>query len=439
MICGVASVPTDCGYNISWKNFSPRVGLAWRPSETLVIRAGYGINYDPQPLAFVRDLIGNYPATLNLSVSGPTTFEPYGPLKNGIPAIVVPDISSGIVPVPGSYAARALTQNVRRGYIQSFNFTMQKQLRGGFTAQAGYVASRQIHISQILNLNAGQVLGAGQAGQPYFQKFGRTANTELLGPVGTNKYDSLQATLARRFANGIQVNASYTWSKVIGICCDELSDGSPRVQALNYFALNRAMMPYDRTHNFSSSFVAELPFGRGKKLMSGGGVASAIAGGWQVNGLLVLYSGSPFTVTASDTLQLPGSNQRADQIKSTVQSFGDPQSWFDPLAFAPVVGARFGTSGYNSLRGPRTANMDFSLYRTFKITDRFSAQFRAEAFNLTNTPHFSNPSSNVSNLQLNPDGSVRNLGGFTTVTQTSGTGRDGVDERVFRFGLRLAF
>ena len=135
----------------------------------------------------------------------------------------------------------------------------------------------------------------------------------------------------------------------------------------------------------------------------------------------------------------PGSNQRADQIKPTVQSFGDPQSWFDPLAFAPVVGARFGTSGYNSLRGPRTANMDFSLYRTFKITDRFSAQFRAEAFNLTNTPHFANPGANVSNLQLNTDGSVRNLGGFTTVTSTSGTGRDGVDERVFRFGLRLAF
>src|SRR5437016_10978473 len=174
---------------------------------------------------------------------------------------------------------------------------MQKQLGGGFTAQAGYVASRQIHISQILNLNAGQVLGAGTAGQPYFQKFGRTANTELLGPVGTNKYDSLQATFGRRFANGIQVNTTYTWSKVIGICCDELSDGSPRVQALSYFALNRALMPYDRTHNFTTSFVAGLPFGRGKKMLNRGGVGTAIAGGWQINGLLALYSGSPFTVT----------------------------------------------------------------------------------------------------------------------------------------------
>ncbi|HEV8146914.1 MAG TPA: TonB-dependent receptor [Bryobacteraceae bacterium] len=438
LICGVANVPKDCGYDIPWTNFSPRVGLAYRVTDSFVIRAGYGINYDPYPLAFVRDLIGNYPSGLNLSLTAANSFQFVSPLKNGIPAIVVPDISSGIIPVPAAYAARALTQEVKRGYIESFNFTLQKQLPWGFTGQAGYVGSRQIHISQILNLNAGQVLGAGTAGQPFFQKFGRTANTELLGPVGTNKYDSLQTTLTRRFSKGFQAQVSYTWSKVIGICCDELSDNPPRVQALSFFGLNRALMPYDRTHNFNASFVAELPFGKGKPMLNGG-LGSAIAGGWQVNGLLSIYSGSPFTVTASDTLSLPGSNQRADQIKPSVAIFGDPASYFDPLAYAPVTGARFGTSGYDSLRGPGTKNFDFSLYRTFRITERFSAQFRAEALNLTNTPHFSNPGSNVSNLQLNTDGSVRNLGGFTVITSTSGIGREGVDERVFRFGLRIAF
>jgi len=109
------------------------------------------------------------------------------------------------------------------------------------------------------------------------------------------------------------------------------------------------------------------------------------------------------------------------------------------LAYAPVTGARFGTSGYNSLRGPDTRNLDFSIYRTFRITERINTQFRAEAFNLTNTPHFSNPGSNVSNLQLNADRSIRNLGGFTMITSTSGIGREGIDERVFRFGLRVAF
>src|SRR5204862_315101 len=212
-------------------------------------------------LAFVRDLIGNYPSGLNLTLTPPNSFQPASQLKAGIPAIVVPDISSGIIPVPATYAARALTQDLQRGYIESFNFTLQKQLRWNFVGQAGYVGSRQIHISQILNLNAGQVLGAGTAGQPFFQKFGRTAETALLGPVGTNTYDSRQTTLARRFSNGLQLNLVYTCSKVIGICCDELSDNPPRVQALPYFGLNRALMPYDRTHNFNASFVAELPFG----------------------------------------------------------------------------------------------------------------------------------------------------------------------------------
>src|SRR6266567_797732 len=113
LICGVANVPEDCGYQIPWTNFSPRLGVAFRPTESLVIRTGYGINYDPQPLAFVRDLIGNYPSGLNLSLSGTTNFDAYAPLKNGIPAIAVPDITSGIIPVPGAYSARALTQKVR--------------------------------------------------------------------------------------------------------------------------------------------------------------------------------------------------------------------------------------------------------------------------------------------------------------------------------------
>ena len=134
------------------------------------------------------------------------------------------------------------------------------------------------------------------------------------------------------------------------------------------------------------------------------------------------FSGDPFglDVFDLDTLSATGNNQRADQIKPQVRITGDPQSYFDPLAYAPVTGARFGTSGYNSLRGPGTQNLDFSLYRTFRITERFNVQFRGEVFNLTNTPHFSNPGSNVSNLQLTPEGQVRNLGGFTQITTTSG-------------------
>jgi outer membrane receptor protein involved in Fe transport len=431
-ICGVGGVPSDCGYHVSKKNFSPRLGIAYRPSESFVIRAGYGINYDPYPLAFVRDMLTNYPEDLNLVVNTTNTLLAATQLRDGIPTIVAPDISKGTVPVPASYATRSLPQNFKRGYTQSWNFTLQKQFKGGWIAQAGYVGSRQVDITQRFDLNAGQVLGAGAAGQIFNQRFGRTVATELLTPIGHNDYDSLQSSLQRRFGKGYQVNMSYTFSKVIGICCDDLSDGTPQVQAQQYFGLNRALMPYDRTHNFNTSFSAELPFGK-----------SMLARGWQVNGIFSAYSGAPFTVTASGTsLNAPGNTQRADQVKSSVAipgGVGPGQSYFDPLAYAPVTAVRFGTSGYDSLRGPGLVNLDFSLFRDFRITERFKAQFRAEALNFTNTPHFSNPAANVSNLQLNPDGSVKNLGGFSVITTTTGTGREGVDERVFRFGLRITF
>lgn len=119
---------------------------------------------------------------------------------------------------------------------------------------------------------------------------------------------------------------------------------------------------------------------------------------------------------------------------------GPGQSYFDPLAYAPVTAARFGASGLNSLRGPGVRNPDFSIYRTFRITERWSAQFRAEALNFTNTPHFSNPNGNASSLVTNADRTqVTNLGGFTSITSTNGVGRDGIDERVIRFGLRITF
>ena len=142
-------------------------------------------------------------------------------------------------------------------------------------------------------------------------------------------------------------------------------------------------------------------------------------------------------------MNLPGSNQRADQIKPKVEILGKTgpnESYFDPLAFAPVTAVRFGTVGYNTLRGPSATNLDMGLFRSFNVTEKWKMEFRAEALNVSNTPHFGLPNGNVSNLQLNPaDGTIRNLGGYSTITSTVGIGREGIDERVFRFGLRLSF
>ena len=155
-------MPTDCGYDMGPGNWSRACRVAYRLTERIVVRGGYGINYDPYPLAFVRNILGNYPSSISLSVPQPNALQPAGRLADGIPAITVPDISSGI-PVPLNVSARA-SGEPKRGYIHSWNATVQAELPWGFTGQAGYVATRQRDINQIMDANAGQVIGAGNAG-----------------------------------------------------------------------------------------------------------------------------------------------------------------------------------------------------------------------------------------------------------------------------------
>jgi hypothetical protein len=198
---------------------------------------------------------------------------------------------------------------------------------------------------------------------------------------------------------------------------------------------NRAVANFDRTHNLQIYAVYELPFGRGKRWASDGPV-SWFAGGWQLNGAFSKLSGLPFTVTSSGTsLNAPGNTQTADQVKPEVTIFGKigrGESYFDPAAFAPVTDVRFGTAGRNSLRGPGLTNLDASLFRDFRLTERFKLQFRVEAFNVTNTPAFNNPGATASAPTRAQDGTI-NLNGYTEVTSAAAT------ERQFRFALKLSF
>ena len=143
-------------------------------------------------------------------------------------------------------------------------------------------------------------------------------------------------------------------------------------------------------------------------------------------------------MTASGTsLNAPENDQRADQVTSDVRilgGIGRDNAYFDPLAFKPVTEARFGTASFNSVRGPGVASWDLGVFRQLQFRGGMNLQLRMEAFNVTNRPRFSNPGGNVSNLRLNPDGSVRDLNGFAVVTST----QDG-SERQIRFGVRLGW
>jgi hypothetical protein len=195
---------------------------------------------------------------------------------------------------------------------------------------------------------------------------------------------------------------------------------------------NRARAGYDIPHNLQVGAAYELPFGRGKRWASEG-VGAALLGGWAVNPIFSATSGRPFTVTASTaTLQalnsgtqtpdLVGEIRRTDFEPLLPGGTGARAPLYDVSAFRLVTGApRFGSSGRNVLRGPGYVNLDLSLLRDFRITERFVAGFRMDTFNLTNTPHFNNPGANLSGAN------------FLVITGA----RD--DQRLFRFGLRLGF
>ena len=231
------------------------------------------------------------------------------------------------------------------------------------------------------------------------------------------------------------MKGAYTFSKAISPA-DE--DGWQGLMWNNptQLARNRSLTGYDRTHILQFGWVADLPFGPGKKLASSG-PASLVLRDWQINGTFSAYSGTPFSVSASGaSLNAPGESQTADQVKATVEQLGGigrNVPFYDPLAFRAVTQVRYGNTGRNILRGPGVVNSDVAVFRTFPIKDLLRLQFRAEAFNVSNTPHFNNPSTNVSNMQLGGDGTITNLGNFMSVTSAA------TDERNFRLALRLSF
>jgi len=426
-LCGFGSIPGDCGIEVSKRRFGPRLGLAYRITDKFVARAGYGLTNDPYEA--LEPLRANYPLLIQVRRESPDGLTPATTLAQGIPGIQVPDNGNGVLDLPGDYVFQGLPRKLDRGYIQSWNVTLQTELPRGFTAQAGYVATRSVRTLGLVDINAGQVIGAGEEGRPLFQKFGRTAATILLQPVGTGHYDSLQTQIQRRFAGGLSLNASYTFSKAITPL--ENSDWTPAVQALPYMWHNRALASTDRTHNVGILNIWQLPFGPGRHFLSHNGVLSHILGGWQINNAISIMSGLPFTVTADDTaLNLPGSTQTADQVKPVTKlgGVGAGTPYYDPSAFADVTTPRFGNTAYQFLRGPGLFNWDFGLIREFTVTESVRMQFRMEAFNFTNTPH----------LDV-PDGFVGDGPDFMTITSTINLGREGIDERQFRFGLRAVF
>lgn len=424
LVCGLGSVPRDCGLPQSKTQFAPRVGIAWRAADTFVVRAGYGLTYDPFNLG--RDLRGNLPTQFSQRLPSPNAYSWSTTLDDGFPAIP-PIPTDDRIAMPLNANVATADENYKRGYIQSWNFTLEKQF-GDWIASAGYVATRSTRQSSRIEANWSD-LGTGHAGRQLKMRYNRDANTLFWGTLGTPKYDSLQVKVTRRSRGGHTLNIAYTWGHGRGYTA-EGSTAQPRVRHPAYYRLNYGSLNQDIRHNLVISNTYELPFGRNKRFAQSG-AAAAVLGGWQINVLASLYTGRPTTPTApTGSHNSRPSGQFADCLAAP-RKIGSPDEWWDISTFADPEEQggtpRFGTCGSNILRGPGHINADMGIFRKFQPTERLSIQFRAEAFNVTNTPHFATPTGSISSSN------------FGVVTGMANTGREGNDQRVFRFGLRLAF
>jgi hypothetical protein len=465
LIGGFGSTPLDNGVDVGHGQFLPRLGIAYRLDSKTVIRLGYGMSADSNNWRFFRN---NFPATTNSDRQPPSnlsfapaasltgeTLAPYPNLPVGIPFVALPDVSSGVIQLPaGVNPGSTVPFDFRRGYIHSYNLTLQREI-AGFVAETGYVGTRSIRTLTNENLNAAPI-GGGNSGRLLAQRLGPTFTSDVgcLCPDTNAYYDSLQTRVTRRLGGGSNIGVVYTLSKAIN---SEDNEELGSVLFAGGFLLwahplyrdrNKALAGYDRTHNLSVYGTYELPFGPGKQFVNEG-LVSKVTGGWQFSWLMQRMSGTPFTLAYTDNnLNAPGNAQTADQIGplrilggvGPTQIFGRPSitcaradlscHYFDPTSFTVVTGQRFGSTGRNIIRGPGFFNLDVGLFRDFNITEGIKFQFRMEMFGATNTPHYANPVTDPTNVNFGVITGTLNLAG-------RGTGTGG--ERQVWFSGKVSF
>jgi hypothetical protein len=467
LICGNGSVPLDCGVDVGHGQFVPRLGIAYRLDSKTVIRAGYGMSADSNNWRFFRN---NWPLVSNADVQGTTayypaasltgeTLAPYPGLRVGIPAATLPDLSSGVIPLPNNTGVGGATIpfKYRRGYTHSYNLTLQREFTRGLVAEAAYVGSRGIRMLTNENINAAPINGGNPGRRLYPVANKNWGDVNMLAPDANMYYDSLQTKLTWRMQGGSVIGLNYTLSKAINWLDNEEVSGTFGVAGgylfwpyPDYRGRNKALASFDRTHNLSIYGMYELPFGP-KKQWAKSGILSHIAGGWQLNWLLTRTSGNPLTLGGGGAqLNAPGNTQTPDQVGplrilggvgpapvsgASVSCAPTDMSchYFDPSAFAavPAGQVRFGTTGRNMVRGPGFFNLDVGAYRSVKLGERLKLHIGAEMFGVTNTPHYGNPGTDVTNTAT--------FGVITSTLNLAGRGSGTGGERGTVFAARVTF
>jgi hypothetical protein len=409
-----------------YHNFGPRLGFAYQLTNDgkTVLRGGYGLFYFIDRGGISNQLSQNPPfggensvsdqQGFRITLSGSLACEPTCTRAQLISTNATGPLPSGSFPSSGSFLTTptnasviALLPTNLTPMVSQWNLQLQRQIGTNQSVSLAYVGTHGAHLTR--NYNANQQLFNAPSGPGLYPNL---QSITVQDNSGKSDYHGLQAQYERRLTRGLQVTGAFTWSKTLDDSCGNLDTGGCAPQLYTDFALERALSTQDQDYALSTSVLYELPFGRGKRFA--GDVSRWVdyaIGGWQLNAIYSLQGGTPFSITASGS----PSSTRADLVgKITVQP-GNIVNYVNSSAFAvpgkTAAGVYIapGTSGRDIIRGPGLSNIDFALFKNFTVTEQVKAQFRLQAYNLTNTPHFGNPS----DTNLN-DGHIGQITGVLT-------------------------
>jgi hypothetical protein len=441
--------------NLEKKNFGPRVGIAYKITDSFVVRSGYSMTWIEQAGLTTPFTTPLFPFIQTLGQQTLDNINPAFVLSQGptvVPQPPGPDAGLG----QGVFGVQ---RDNGSGYAQQWNLSLQKTLGENWSFEAGYLGSKltrlgvpDINLNQLTTeqLKLGSQL-TQQVANPYFGQI--PANTSLGAPtiaraqllrsyprfttvtlyrnnIGHSTYHSFQSRIEKRFSRGLTFSVAYTFSRLIddaGAVFDSavLTGPVANFQAADSFnkRLEKDVSTGNVPHIFASGFVYELPFGRGRA-RSLAGWQDLLAGGWQLAGIVRLQSGSPIVVTQATNLNafagygIQRPNRIADPtLPSDERTTG---RYFNTAALGQAPQFAIGNSSRNPVSGPGYRAADVMVGKTFVLTERFRTEFRAEAFNVTNTPPLGNPNGSFGNAAF---------GSITTA----------LDPRVFEFVLKLHF
>ncbi len=419
----------------NYNNFGPRIGIAYQVSPKMVVRLGYGIFFGGEENEGGNPNRGEglpFNQEVQLQTENMTDLDPnpfIATFSDGFP------LNTFALPAPITFRSVPERQTP---FVHKWNATIQRELGFATSLEVSYIGSKGTHLKQNFDANApindasAPNLPAGPRRwmTPLVPNIGGVSTTETLG---RSWYNGLSANLVKRFSNGLDFNIGYTWSHVNTDVGTTLSGSGRTVRDPRDFSFNYGNAGFDMRHRFTTAALYELPFGRGKRFGAGWSrAADIIAGNWQINGILSLYSGFPISATTSfrggsfgafHPDPVPGKDPN-----DAPPGGRTPDQWWDATAVQnPPVGS-WGALGNMYMRRPGQRNLDFSIFKRFPVNERFQLVYRAEFFNLFNTPFFGTPGTQFRGDPNNPQ-----AGGYARITGTEG------NPRQIQMMLRLEF